>query len=318
MAPLRPAYLISGDDDAKIDAWRARVRRRAEAEGGPGALELFEATVCAPEDVAAALATLTLSMAPRYLIVDGVETWKAGVLDPLERALASIPAETVLVLIARGKPPARLAKAVEGASGELREYAAPKRWELPRWVTERARDDGLQLDGEAAKMLIELVGDRQQRLAREIEKLSLMAHPNTRLSAADVELMAAGEQSIQAYDLADSLVAGDIAATLSIAEQLRAREDRPGRLVFSIVRRLRDVHRAACRLDAGVPEHRVAATMALPPWSAKRIVAQARTADRDALERAICAFAALEVGTRGGAALDEDTAFTLTLAAVAG
>ena len=42
MADLKPVYLISGDDDAKIDAWRARVRRRAEDEGGPGALEAFD------------------------------------------------------------------------------------------------------------------------------------------------------------------------------------------------------------------------------------------------------------------------------------
>ena len=30
MAELKPAYLVCGDDDAKIDAWRARVRHRAE------------------------------------------------------------------------------------------------------------------------------------------------------------------------------------------------------------------------------------------------------------------------------------------------
>ena len=43
MADLKPAYLIHGDDDAKIDEWRTRVRRRAEAEHGPGGLEMFDA-----------------------------------------------------------------------------------------------------------------------------------------------------------------------------------------------------------------------------------------------------------------------------------
>ena len=32
MAELKPAYLIHGDDDAKIDAWRKRIRARAERE----------------------------------------------------------------------------------------------------------------------------------------------------------------------------------------------------------------------------------------------------------------------------------------------
>ena len=40
---IKPAYLIAGTDEAKIDAAVARLRARAEEEGGPGALELFSA-----------------------------------------------------------------------------------------------------------------------------------------------------------------------------------------------------------------------------------------------------------------------------------
>ena len=39
---MRPLYLIAGTDGAKIDATRARLRARAESEGGVGALEVFE------------------------------------------------------------------------------------------------------------------------------------------------------------------------------------------------------------------------------------------------------------------------------------
>jgi len=108
MADLNSLYLISGEDDAKIDAWRARVRKRAEEEGGPGALETFDARESAPEAVAAALAALTFATGTRYLLADAVQSWKAGDLEPLERALAEMPPDTVLVLIARGKVQARL------------------------------------------------------------------------------------------------------------------------------------------------------------------------------------------------------------------
>ena len=40
---MRALYLIAGTDGAKIDATRARLRARAEREGGAGALEVFEA-----------------------------------------------------------------------------------------------------------------------------------------------------------------------------------------------------------------------------------------------------------------------------------
>lgn len=316
MADLKPVYLVSGDDDAKVAAWRARVRARAEAEGGAGALEVFDARSDAPDDVAAALATLTFSTGTRYLLVDAVESWKAGALEPLERAIADPPPDTTLVLVARGKPVARLAKAVEKAGGELREYAAPKPWELPKWVVERAREEGLALDAEAAKALLAAVGTSQLRLSREVEKLAIAAHPEGRLDAGEVAVLAAGETAPQAYDLADALVAGDARTTLEIAERLRGADDRPARLMWPIVRRLREVHRAAELLDAGAGEADVAKALRQPPWLAKRTLARARKADRDAIARAIETFAELELELRGGD-LDEDSAFSLALARAA-
>src|SRR4051812_30443609 len=130
MAELKPAYLISGDDDAKIDVWRARVRRRAEGESGPGGPGAFDAGARDPPEVAAALATLSFEPGTRSLLVDQVQAWKPAQLEPLQAALGSLPPETVLVLIARGKAPKPLAAAVTKAGGDAREYAAPKPWQL--------------------------------------------------------------------------------------------------------------------------------------------------------------------------------------------
>ena len=317
MAGLKPVYLVCGDDDPKIDAWRARVRRRAEDENGPGALEAFDAKLDKPEVVAAALSTLTFATGDRYLLVDNADAWKAGDLDPLEQALTGLPEGTVLVLVARGKPLARLAKAVEKAGGEQRDYAAPKPWELPKWAAERAAEEGLRLDSEAAKALVASVGTRQQRIAREVERLAVLAHPKTQLSADQVRRFACSEAPQQVYDLADALVAGNRTAALRLAERLTADEP-PAKLIYRIVSRLRDVHRATELLDSGVPESKVAAAMKMPPWAAKKTLAHAKKADRDALARALCAFAELEIELRGGGAgLDEDTAFSLTLAKAA-
>jgi DNA polymerase-3 subunit delta len=318
MAALKPAYLISGDDDPKIDAWRTRVRTRAEEEGGPGALESFDAKVSGPDEVAAALGMLTFGTEARYYLCDNVEAWKAGDLDPLEQALSDPAPDTVLVLIARGKPPQqRLVKAVTKAGGDVREYTAPKPWQMPKWAAERAGECGLRLDQEAAKALVGVVGTRQQRLQREVEKLAILAHPKTQLTADEIERLAAGEASMQVYDLADAVVAGDLAATMRLAEALCAGEDRPSRLLYPIVRRLRDVHRATELLEAGVPEQKVASALKMAPWQAKRTLTQAKKTNRDALARALCVFADLELDLRGAGEFDEDTAFSLALAKAA-
>lgn len=318
MAALKSVYLISGDDDPKIDAWRARVRARAESEGGAGALERFEAREASPGAVAAEAATLTLGGGPRYLLVEDAGAWKAGDLAPLEQAIADPAPDTVLVLIVRGKPIARLRKAVEDGGGEVREHLAPKPWKLPGWVVERAREQGLSLDGETAKALIARVGNRPAQLLSELEKLALAVHPATRLSAAEVEELASGDAGAGVYDLADALVSGDRRRTTALAEGLIAREGKPGGLVYPLVRRLREVHQASRLLDSGIAEQKVASALPVPPWIAKRTVAQARGASLDGLELALCAFADLEARTRSGEGLDEATELSLTLARATG
>ena len=317
MAELKPAYLICGEDDTKIDSWRARVRKRAEQENGPGALEAFDARQDAPEAVAASLSALTFGGGTRYVMVDGVESWKPAALEPLERELASPAPDTVLVLVARGKAPEALRKAVEKAGGELREYEAPNARALPRWVAERASEEGLTLDADAARTLVSVVGSSQQRLSREVERLAILAHPKDRLTAEQVQRLAAGESSNQGYELADALVAGDLEQSLRLAERLVEAGERPAGLVYPVLRGLRRSLRAAELVDAGVPESQIAKELRTPPWLAKRIAAQARRADRDALERALCAFADLEVRMRNGECVDDESGLTLALARAA-
>jgi DNA polymerase-3 subunit delta len=323
VADLKSVYLVCGEDDVKIDAWRARVKARADEEGGSGSLEAHDAASLGTDGLAADLAALTFATGTRYLLIDGVESWKAGALEPLERALAAMPPETVLVMVARGKPIARLSKAVESAGGEVREYAAPRPQELWKWTIERAAEQGLQLDAEAARTLVSFTGPRQQRLAREVERLALVAHPEGRLEAAQVAQLAAGEVSPQAYDLADAVVGGDATGALRLAEELRESGETPSRLLYTVVRRLREVHRAAELLDGGMRESDAASKLGMPPWLAKRIVAQAKKSGRQSLEDAICVFAQLEVDLRGGSlravySLDEETALSLAIAKASG
>jgi DNA polymerase-3 subunit delta len=328
VADLKPVYLVAGDDNEKIDAWRARVRRRAEAERGPGGLEALDARTGDPSEVAAELAALTFTGGTRYLLVEDAGAWKASQLGPLEQVLADMPPDTVLVLIVRGRPLKQLLKAVKAAGGEVRDCPAPKPWQLPKWVTERAREEGLELDSDVAKELISAVGPGQQRLARELEKLRLALHPGTGVTAEDVAELAAGDAEPQAYDLADAVVAGDLPAALGLAEALEAHGERPGRLLFALARRLREVHRAASLLERGVPEQEVASRLKAPPWLAKKTVARAKRSDRTALEQALCVLADLEIELRGGTAaqggpagpavaVDEEVAFSLALARAA-
>ncbi len=72
--------------------------------------------------------------------------------------------------------------------------ATIKPWELAGWVLEQAKRMGISLDAFAAKTLVAQVGERQQRLLRELEKLALAADPSDgpiKVSAEEIEGQAA-------------------------------------------------------------------------------------------------------------------------------
>ena len=80
----------------------------------------------------ASMATISLIADRRYLVADGVEAWGKADTEKVAEALAAIPPETTIALVAHGKAPAKLGKAVEAAGGEQLIYDAPRERELPK------------------------------------------------------------------------------------------------------------------------------------------------------------------------------------------
>src|SRR5688572_15956431 len=136
MAEMKPAFLVAGSDEAKISAARRRLRTRAESEGGAGALHVFEpgeGRGSPPaQELIAAIPALSLTTARRYLLADHVERWSDSDQRAVAEALASVPDDLTVVLIAHGKPPAKLSAAVRETGGEVLEYEAPRQRDLPR------------------------------------------------------------------------------------------------------------------------------------------------------------------------------------------
>ncbi len=314
MATFKPAYLIHGDDHGRIAERRARLRALAEAESGTQGVELFEGEASTPESVAAALNAMTFALGRRFLIVDGVERWKERGLEPLEAALGSIAPDTTSAFFAREdsrlKAPARLRDAVLKAGGDVSAEASVKPWELPKWVVARAAELDLRLDADAARALIGHVGDRQQRLQRELEKLALGAEPGATLDAGEVEALAAPSAERRAWTLADALVAGDAQAATRIYLALRAQGERVPGLLYWMTQRVRDAHAVADALDRGEPPAQIKRRLRMPSRAADRLIADARRAGVERLERAIEQIADLELASRGGGAgaASEDTA----------
>jgi DNA polymerase-3 subunit delta len=322
MATFKPAYLIHGDDHGRIGERRARLRAIAEAESGSGGVEVFEGDGSTPEAVALALNAMTFAMGRRFLIVDGVERWKdpeaEAVLVPV---LADMPPETTVAFFARedgrAKAPAKLAAAVKKAGGDVVAESMLKARELPKWAVGEAAKLGITLDGAAAQALVRQVGERQQRLLRELEKLALEHGEGAHIGVEEVEAAVASSAERQVWGLVDAMVARDGPAATRTFLQLRAQGETLPRLVPLMARRLRDVLAIATRLEAGESPAQVKESLRMSSWAADRRIKEARGTDAAALRRALEALAELEVASRGMSELADDTEALRAIVAIA-
>jgi DNA polymerase-3 subunit delta len=321
---FKPAYLIHGDDHGRIGERRARLRAMAEAESGQSGVELLEGDACTAEAVANALSAMTFALGRRFVIADGVERWKEADVKPVAAAMEGMDQEALTVAFfgredGRVKVPAALLKAVEKVGGQVAAENVLKSRALPGWVVKQASELGFELDQQGAKALIAQVGDRQQRLLRELEKLALEYGEGARIGVEEVQESCASSVERKSWTLADALVAGDEKTATRLLLELRQQGDRLPSLLYQMVRRVREALAIAEALAAGQPPGQIRKTLRMPSFAADRLISDVSNRDVDAYRRALTILSDLEVESRGGggAALSEDTAAVRAVIAAA-
>jgi DNA polymerase-3 subunit delta len=266
--------------------------------------------------VAGALNAMTFAVGRRFIIVDAVERWKESDVEThLAPSLKDVPPDTTIAFFAREdgrvKAPANLVALVKKA-GNVAVEATPKARELPQWAIEEAKGLGVTLERQAAQALVTSVGERQQRLLRELEKLAIEHGPGATLGLEEVEA-AAHSAERQVWGLIDAFVAGNEQAATKAFLELRAQGESIARLVPLMARRVRDVLAIATRLEHGESPGQIKESVRGNPWQTEQRIKQARATDSDHLRRALEALADLEIASRGGSELDDDTVALLAL-----
>jgi DNA polymerase III subunit delta len=267
---------------------------------------------------------MTFAIGRRFVIADGVERWKDAEAEQVAAALAGVDSESLTVAFfareeGRAKVPEGLVKAVKAAGGQIAEESQVKPRELPRWLSARAKELELDLDNQAARALIAQVGDRQQRLLRELEKLALEHGPGTSIGVEEVQESCASSAERKVWTFADAVVAGDRKTAMRLLMELRGQGERLPGLLYNMVRRLRDALAIAEALAAGQAPAQIKKGLRMPGFAADRLIADAQRRDVDAYRRALVLMADLEAESRGhgGGGLDESTAAVRTVIAAA-
>jgi DNA polymerase-3 subunit delta len=264
-----------------------------------------------------------MSLAPgrRYVLADGIEAWKPDDCGLVVDALGALPPDTTLVLIARGKAPAKLAKAVESCGGDVLVFDAPKARDMPRRLAGEAERRGFRLEPEAARLLVERMGTGSVRLANELDRLALWARSASEgedgegatVTVEDLEAMITDTSEAAIWALSDALIERDIDQAMVLAERLIAQGEPLPRLVYGLASRLRQAQQAVAELEAGRTPAEVAAGMSMHPYAAKMLVRRLADVTSEDLQAATVALADLELASRGGSEHPEEVSLTLAL-----
>jgi DNA polymerase-3 subunit delta len=303
---LKPVYLITGGDRPKIQRALRRLRDRV----GEEATELLSAHDTSGDDAVAACNSLGLLGGDgRLVIVEDVDRWKAADTKAVVPYLASPAPGTVLALVAAEmKKDSALAKACAKA-GDVLVYDVPKR-RLGEWVTTQFGDRGVSVDPEAARLLVEIVGEDPEELAGEVDKIATWAGGEP-VGTREIELLAAGCAEVPGYELTDAWGRRDLAGALTACQTLLERSGDPvsrtvPMLIGMLVAHVGRVRDCQMYSEEGLTAREAASRLKRHPFYVEKLYAQSRNYGPDELRGAVVRLAELDHAVKGGSRLAVD------------
>ena len=307
---LLPVYLLIGSDRPKIVRALARLRARF----GDESVEHLAADSATGADAVAACNALGLfagAAGGRLVLVEGAEQWRKADVDAVTAYLADPVPGAVLALIARA--PLRsdaLPKAV-AAAGQVLTYEAPKPRDLPAWVRGQFEARDASIDQDAARALVEIVGDDLAALATEADKLATWSAGRP-LARDEIETLATPAREATAWALTDAWGERDLATLLAASEAELERRDPFGvstRLAAHVVL-VRNVQVLAAE---GLGARDIAKRLKLHEFRIRKALSHARNYTPDELDAAVVRLAALDAAIKGASRLSGELVLTRTL-----
>jgi DNA polymerase-3 subunit delta len=245
--PLRPVYLVSGDEPLGVGEAADAVRARARAAGFSERETHFVERGTDWEEIAAAARNLSL-FAERRIMEIRLASGKPGVAGgaALLRLAQSEDKDLLVLVMAprldRDAQSAHWVKAIErgGAWVQIWPVDAPH---LVAWLQSRCRQMRLTIDDEALEVLAERTEGNLLAAHQELQKLRLL-HPETRVTAAAVLASVADSARYDVAQLAEAALAGDAARALHVLAGLRAEGVEPTLVLWAVNKAVRDLWQA--------------------------------------------------------------------------
>jgi DNA polymerase III delta subunit len=276
-----PLALLHGGDRQLLDDALSAVSRALFPEP---ALAVFDRDVFDGRDVGVdavvnAALTLPVQAAARLVVVRRAQALAPKGAEALRR-YATGPNPTACLLLLADEPlgPSRdrrsphwLLEVVPVAA--VVEVVARRGRALEEWLRRRALAEGLTVTEEAARLLVQWVGEDSATLLGEARKAALAGGPDNRTAGVNEVTAVVGEHRVSAvFELSRAIERREIGLALRTLERLLVTED----AVFVLAALTRDVRAAwmarQCR-ERGQSMEQIARLLRRPPGAVEALVA---------------------------------------------
>ncbi len=215
-----------------------------------------------------------------------------AVLDVLERA-----DDAEVVVLDASATPARQKR--WAALGQVVDQPTPRFGQRTRWLANELKAAGVVVRGDVAGALADAFGDDLPGLAGEVAKLAVLDGPITPERALDVAHRPAQRS---AFDLVDTLAAGDAAAALALVRHLLEGGEPPVRVHAALAWHVDLVARCAALTlrDPLVGKDEAVRTLKTSPYPTGRALEVARGLDEPTLAAITAATVHADVAMKTG------------------
>jgi DNA polymerase III subunit delta len=304
-----PVALLHGPEPLLLDDAVRVVSAAIFTDASSGALdrEVLDGRETSADAVARSAMTLPFLAPRRLVVVKHAEALSARNNDTLREYLATPSPSACLLLLAEEslradrtrKTDHWLLQAVpRGSAIELAPLRGPA---LERALQQRARVDGLEVSDEAARLLVQFVGDDLGLLLGETRKAALAGGPdNRRIGAAEVSAVVGEHRLSDLFDLVRAVERGERGRAQAVLDQLLRAGEEPLRLLGFLCGEVRTMWTVKEGARRGLPTAELARRLRRPPAALDRILARAEALDASDLARRLWRCWQVELAIKTG------------------
>ncbi|HET6934598.1 MAG TPA: DNA polymerase III subunit delta [Candidatus Angelobacter sp.] len=150
-----------------------------------------------------------------------------------------------------------------------------------RWIIDHAQNEGVKVDQDAARELMDALGADMMLVSRELEKLVLFVGEKKHITLGDVETMVLAAKQRSLYELTDAISAKDKARSLAVLDAMLSSGDGEDAAIGHLYMLSRSFRQMLVILEKNVRDSRAIwqalwQGFRLPPFAADDIIRQAR------------------------------------------